>query len=82
MSEEKRVRPFCCGAQFADWKHYNCERCKKRYDEDKQEWKCDIEREIDGAYIGDGTIPWSIWKRMGGADNRGRYNWDCPEREE
>jgi hypothetical protein len=73
------VTPFCCGTQYADWKMYNCERCKKRYDEKKGEWKCEIEKEIDVAYIGDGTIPEDIWKRMGGPENKGNYNWRCPE---
>ena len=80
-NEGEKIRPFCCGSQFADWVSYNCQNCKKQYDEDNMQYHCDIEEAIGDGYVGDGTIPFEIWKRMGGEANKGAYNWECPEKE-
>jgi len=74
---EERVRPFYCGTQKADWACRNCFKCAKGYDDDKGDWQCDLERRIDEAFMGDGTVSSDDANRMGVCD---KYTWDCPER--
>ncbi len=75
----KKVRPFSCGSQYADWQESNCERCKKREAADMVSTSCDIDADLTGAYIGDGEVSEDIAKRMGLLDNQNEYNWMCPE---
>jgi hypothetical protein len=71
--------PFYCGSQRMDWKCYNCDFCTKRYNETFSKWHCDLERLIDEAYMGDGSMGAETAKRMGEPDDCRVYNWRCPE---
>ncbi len=79
------IRPFYCGTQGADWQTNNCENCHMRgfYRDQKGqndfEWRCDIQRAIDGAYIGDGSVTDEIGRRMGAIGNETAHGWRCPE---
>lgn len=78
-----RAYPFSNGSQYMDWKSSNCEAnegCHKRYDEKAQDWRCDIERAIDNAYMDDGTIDREMAVRMG-MPGDSNYVWPCPERD-
>lgn len=77
---EKQV-PFSNGSQGADWRESNCERCKKRLDDfaDTTEYRCEIQRAIDNAYMTDGTVSSEIGVRMGHSANPIAYVWQCPE---
>lgn len=77
-TDEKTIRPFYCGTQYADWKDRNCDRCSKR------NWKdidktCELDRDLSHASIADGKISEKIAKRIG--FTKWFYLWDCPERE-
>lgn len=78
MSDTK-IAVFYCGSQRGDWKCFNCDSCKKGYDEKESEWRCDLERKIDEAYIGDGYFDAATAKRMGQPEDCRVYNWRCPE---
>ena len=71
--------PFYCGSQRIDWKCFNCEYCTKRYDEALSTWQCDLEKLIDEAYMGDGSMSAETATRMGEPDDCRVYNWRCPE---
>lgn len=81
--KKKKVYVFSCGTQYADWIFNNCETCKKGYDYENDEYRCDIQKELDFAYISDGMIDYEIAKRMGyfKAKKKGLYIWRCPEKE-
>ena len=79
LVETERHTPFYCGSQRMDWKCYNCDFCTKRYDEAKTAWRCDLERKIDEAYMGDGTFDAATAKRIGEPEDCRVYNWRCPE---
>jgi hypothetical protein len=70
--------PFYCGSQRLDWKCYNCDFCTKRYSE-RHAWRCDLEKLIDEAYMGDGSMCAETAKRMGEPADCTVYNWRCPE---
>jgi hypothetical protein len=70
--------PFYCGSQRMDWKCFNCDFCTKRYNETSR-WHCDLEKLIDEAYMGDGSMSAETAKRMGDPDDCRVYNWRCPE---
>jgi len=74
-----RHTPFYCGSQRADWKCYNCDFCTKRYDENAMVWRCDLEKQIDSAYMGDGSMTAETARRMGEPDDCCVHNWRCPE---
>jgi hypothetical protein len=69
MSE--RMRPFSCGSEMGDWDTRNCQNCHLTgYYRDQAHrndwvWRCDIQRAIGEAYLGDGTISADISRRMG-----------------
>lgn len=67
-------RPFSSGAQFADWRDLNCNKCKKGY---VTNWNCDIEHALDYAYIVNGHVSDSIAARMGREEKK--YLWTCHE---
>jgi hypothetical protein len=73
------TRPFHCGSQFHDWKAHNCDRCAKGYDYKATDWRCDLERKIDEAAMGDGSMPDDVSKRMGTPEDCRVYNWPCTE---
>jgi hypothetical protein len=86
MSEqEERCTPFYCGSQSADWETVNCDNCHMRgfyRDQEGQrdfEWRCDIQRAFNEAYMGDGTVSAEIGKRMGADENVASHGWRCPE---
>lgn len=70
MSERTRFVPFSCGSEKADWHYRNCNNCRKGYSKETG-WNCEIERALDAAFLGDGSVSNEIGERMGG----GR----CPE---
>jgi len=76
------TRPFDNGAQADDWAARNCLRCALGYEPcTGDRYLCEIERAIDIAAFGDGTVSDVIATRMGYQDD-GAINWDCPERQE
>ena len=75
------VRPFSNGSQYADWQARNCNRCAK-YNPERYDGACDIDGALGIAYIGTGTVPDDIARRMGYLDNQDAFTWDCPERQE
>ena len=77
--QTEQARPFYCGTQAADWKASNCWRCTKAYDEQAGEWRCDLERAIDDAQFGDGTISPDIARRIGYDNSSFAHVWACTE---
>lgn len=77
-TEEDCKRPFHCGSQMADWKAQNCDTCAKGWTEESG-WRCDIEKAIDHGYMGNGSVPAEIGRRMGVPDNPCVFTWPCPE---
>lgn len=76
----QRYTPFSCGTQGLDWRCRNCFRCTKGYDNAKREWRCDIERAVDEAYMDDGSVDETTAIRMGLLpNNQGRFQWLCTE---
>lgn len=77
---EARYRPFSNGSQFSDWRHANCWRCAKQFDEAADEYRCEIEQALDVACWDDGTVSEDIARRMGYlAAGSCSYGWMCPE---
>lgn len=77
-----RIQPFDSGTQFGDWIERNCANCWKDRREDGKVYKCQIQKALDIAYIGDGLIPLAMAKRMGWKYwDQPRYSWRCPEQE-
>jgi len=62
---ESKCHPFSNGTSYMDWKANNCDRCKHGYSDVAQHWPCDLEKAIDEACIYDGSIEWTIARRMG-----------------
>jgi len=81
MSTEPADRhiPFYCGSQKMDWHCYNCSNCTKGYDDEARAWRCDLEKAIDNAFMGDGSVSAEIAKRMGEPEDCRVHNWRCPE---
>lgn len=77
MSE--RHTPFYCGTQRMDWKCHNCDLCTKGYDDKATQWRCDLEKKIDEAYMDDGSVDAETAKRMGEPEDCRVYNWRCTE---
>jgi hypothetical protein len=77
--EAERPRPFHCGSQAVDWEQSNCARCTKAYDERTSTWPCDLERAIDEAGFGDGTVSPDVARRMGYDGSPTAYVWPCTE---
>ncbi|MBW2309418.1 MAG: hypothetical protein JRG73_21075 [Deltaproteobacteria bacterium] len=79
------VSPFWCGTQFLDWKHNNCERCAKCYEDGSEEgWRCDLEKALDAGAIGaNDLITEEVLRRIGyrepGPGEEYQYVWRCPE---
>ena len=78
----ERVRPFYCGTQAADWREWNCANCKRAgaYTDETQTkfvWVCDIERALDEAWMGDGSVSGEIAQCM--SYDPLRHNWTCGE---
>lgn len=73
------MRPFYCGTQALDWKSRNCDNCQKQCDTEINAWRCDIERAIYEAQLGDGSVSEEIAHRMGCIENLGHHNWRCGE---
>lgn len=73
------MRPFDNGTQFMAWRHRNCVRCAKQWNNG---YFCEIEMALDEAYITDGEITAEIAKRMQLSNYYTFYTWDCPERQE
>ena len=71
--------PFSTGSQAADWKARNCDRCKKRYRHDQLKYHCRWEREVDLAWMLDGTISPECAEAIGlTEETKGYLTWDCP----
>lgn len=65
-----------------DWEERNCFRCRKSYDEDTNQYRCDIDKALTVACVDDGSVSDDIARRMGyPAAGPLSYTWDCPERE-
>jgi len=79
MIMSKKIYPFYCGSQKCDWNCYNCSQCAKGYDDVKRDWLCDLEKKIDQAYMGDGSVSEETSRRMGVPDDCTVHNWRCPE---
>ena len=80
MSENK-FHPFSSGSQAGDWEIRNCMKCRKYY-EGGEPITCEILAVISEAYITDGALPMEFKARMGYTEeNKGKYTWDCPEKE-
>lgn len=77
----KKVSPFHCGSQHADWVCANCDHCDK-YDPERpvdDPDACDIDNALTVASLGDGTVSEEIARRMGYRSGTFVYNWPCPE---
>jgi len=72
---EKQIRPFSNGTEYMFWRETNCDRCKKNVlnENDNYKSQCDIEEALSLGAI-TGTIPESIFKRMGNP-----LDFNCPE---
>ena len=76
--EQRRTWPFSNGMEFAGWVKNNCSVCAKSYDNDARKWRCDIERALGEAYLGNGTMPIALARR---AELDGLHAGDCKEKE-
>ena len=76
----RRVYPFHCGSQFADWLGRNCDGCVK-YDPEEATGECEIDEALGVAFLGDGSVSVEIGRRMGAIGNELALTWDCPEKE-
>ncbi len=82
---ETRVSPFHCGSQMGDWETKNCNNCHLQgyyRDQENQNnwvWRCDIQKAVGEAYIGDGMVSGDIAERMGATRNELAYGWRCNE---
>lgn len=86
-----RYALFPNGTSFMIWNDRNCDRCVKRYDEEKHSngrSECDIENAISIASATDGTLLHGGYTPLNKADAIAkRLNWDgksylehaCPE---
>lgn len=77
---QKRIRIFAWASQFAAWERYNCEKCKKDYDDDKGKYPCDLQKILTAACMDDGTVGEEFAKRLG--KPRDKEIWRCLEFEE
>lgn len=77
-----RVTAFSNGSQYLDWQCANCEVCR-RFNNDADDFGCDIAEALGVACILDGTVEAEIARRANvtlyGA--AGHYNWPCGELE-
>lgn len=85
--EPVSTKPFSCGAQHADWRLRNCERCAKSSYETVDAkgymdyaYHCDLDRAIYECAGGVRMTARQL-ERMGYYAAEGYYGWDCPERE-
>lgn len=76
---DKKHRPFSTGSQYADWSSRNCGSCKKGYVSVRNEFRCDWERELCVALVGDGQVTEEVACAIGYLDNKECYIWECPE---
>lgn len=72
---------FPNGTSHEIWREANCESCTKSYDEKRRVWPCPIERAIDLASMGDGTVSKRIAERLGYTEEM-LYVPPCPEKKE
>ena len=72
-----KIRPFCCGTQYADWLDRNCFQCAKGFDYEKSEYRCELQKALDEACAGDGTITEDIAVEIG--YQKGLYTWQCKQ---
>lgn len=80
MSDQpQKVAPFYCGSQRMDWKAFNCFQCVHGYDEAARKWRCDLERGLDEAYMGDGTTTPELAAAIGTPADVRAHNWRCPK---
>jgi hypothetical protein len=70
------MTPFYSGSHKADWHEYNCNTCTRGYGGNPENWHCELERALDDAYMGDGTVSAEIGARL--AIESGSI-WRCPE---
>ena len=75
--ERKYRWAFSNGTEYMGWCDQNCCRCIKQYDDDKQEWNCDLERALNEASLDKGLVIVAIYERLGLHIGR-----DCLERVE
>lgn len=76
---QDRFRPFHCGTQHADWESCNCDRCTKNTPAGEGLPTCEIQQAIFEAFCGDGTVTSDVARRMGYADHRTAFLWQCGE---
>lgn len=74
-----KITPFSNGTQFGDWVDENCWKCQKDFDEERDAYRCDIQKALDAAYVGDGTISRETAEKMGYLKHEGYYIWPCPK---
>jgi len=75
----KDWRPFSNGTSYGFWTERNCDNCAKdSYDKPNGYW-CPLQEALNLGYVGDGTIPEEIARRLG-MEKRGDYpSLRCPE---
>jgi hypothetical protein len=78
LAKRDVVSPFPNGTSYMDWSARNCERCLLGYDEEKREWRCELEKAINAGAMDDGTMSRELAVRAGLATKP--FPRDCPER--
>lgn len=78
QGEIRRVWPFSCGTQRAEWIARNCCDCTKYDGDDIRRSACDIDKALGEAFMTNGSVSEEIARRMGYSE--GLNMWVCPER--
>lgn len=86
--EPKSISTFSNGTEFEIWQDQNCVNCWKSYivrsekKENLKGSKCQLDWDLNEAYLGTGLIKESIARRLGWTPETKEISKDCPEREE
>jgi len=76
---KKKHRAFSTGSQYADWSARNCDSCKKGFDNKGMDgWRCEWEKALCLAAIGDHHIKETVARAIGFLDSEGCDLWECP----
>jgi hypothetical protein len=66
----ERVHPFSNTSEYMCWTARNCERCAKSYDQNGENFACDIDQALTLACFDGGEVDREIYSRMGGRSGK------------